>query len=65
MSEIMLKVSHVSKEYKLGQIGGTTSLRKNFIGVGQSGGKQDDPTRKIGSSSYLMMKNSWHWMIYL
>lgn len=52
MSEIMLKVSHVSKEYKLGQIGGTT-FQEELQRWGAKWRKQDDPTRKIGSSSYL------------
>lgn len=51
MSEIMLKVSHVSKQYRLGQIGGTT-LREEIQRWNAKRRHQEDPTKKIGSPDY-------------
>lgn len=51
MSEIMLKVSHVSKQYKLGQIGGTT-LREEIQRWTAKRKHQEDPTKKIGTPDY-------------
>ena len=51
MGEIMLKVSHLSKRYKLGQIGGTT-LREELQRMSAKRRNQEDPTRKIGSKSF-------------
>ena len=51
MSEIMLKVSHVSKQYKLGQIGGTT-LREEIQRWNAKRRNEEDPTRKIGAGEY-------------
>ena len=51
MSEIMLKISHISKQYKLGQIGGTT-LREELQRWNAKRRKQEDPTRKIGARDY-------------
>ena len=51
MEELMLKIENVSKQYKLGQIGGTTlyhelqRLRAKRKGLA-------DPTRKIGAKDY-------------
>jgi len=51
MSETMLKVSHVSKQYKLGQIGGTT-LREEIQRWNAKRRHQEDPTKKIGTPNY-------------
>ena len=51
MSETMLKISHVSKQYKLGQIGGTT-LREELQRRSARRRHQEDPTRKIGAKEY-------------
>lgn len=51
MSEIMLKVSHLSKQYKLGQIGGTT-LREEIQRWNAKRRNEEDPTRKIGAGEY-------------
>ncbi len=51
MSEIMLRVSHISKKYKLGQIGGTT-LREELQRWHAKVRHQEDPTRKIGMKDY-------------
>lgn len=51
MSETMLKISHVSKQYKLGQIGGTT-LREELQRRSARRHHQEDPTRKIGAKEY-------------
>lgn len=51
MSEIMLKVSHVSKQYRLGQIGGTT-LREEIQRWNARRRHQEDPTKKIGTPDY-------------
>ena len=47
----MLKVSHVSKQYKLGQIGGTT-LREELQRRNAKRKHIEDPTRKIGTRAY-------------
>ena len=51
MSEIMLKVDHITKQYKLGQIGGTT-LKEEIQRWNARRRHEEDPTRKIGSSEY-------------
>ena len=51
MSEIMLRVSHVKKQYKLGQIGGTT-LRDELQRWSAKRRHKEDPTRKIGAAAY-------------
>ena len=47
----MIRVSHVSKEYKLGQIGGTT-LREELQRKKAKLLKREDPTTKIGQESF-------------
>lgn len=52
MKNAMLKIDNVSKEYKLGQIGGTTiydELQRFKAKIR----KKEDPTRKIGSQNYI------------
>lgn len=51
MSEIMLNVSHISKQYKLGQFGGTT-LREEIQRWNAKRRHEEDPTKKIGSKDY-------------
>ena len=51
MSETMLKVSHISKQYKLGQIGGTT-LRDELQRWSAKMRHREDPTQKIGAVGY-------------
>lgn len=51
MNGIMLKVSHVCKQYKLGQIGGTT-LRDEIQRWKAKRRHQEDPTRIIGETGY-------------
>lgn len=51
MSEKMLKIDHISKQYKLGQIGGTT-LREEIQRWSARRRHEDDPTRKIGAREY-------------
>ena len=50
MSETIIKVEHVSKEYRLGAIGGTT-LRDDLQRLGAKLRGKEDPTLKIGASS--------------
>ena len=47
----MLKVSHVSKQYKLGQIGGTT-LREEIQRWNAKRKHMEDPTKKIATPDY-------------
>lgn len=47
----MIRISHVSKEYKLGQIGGTT-LREELQRKKAKLLKQEDPTAKIGQKTF-------------
>ena len=48
MNELMIKVEGVTKEYRLGAIGGTT-LRDELQRLRARRRKQEDPTRKIGA----------------
>ena len=50
MDDLMIKISHISKEYKLGQIGGTT-LREELQRKKAKLLKREDPTKKIGQES--------------
>lgn len=52
MDEIMLKIDKVSKQYKLGQIGGTT-LREELQRWHARVRHLEDPTRKIGAREYV------------
>ena len=49
-NQLMLKVEQVSKEYRLGQIGGTT-LKEELQRLGARLRHREDPTRKIGSKT--------------
>ncbi len=51
MEDIMLKIENVSKEYKLGQIGGTT-LREELQRFNARLLKKEDPTKRIGAKEY-------------
>ena len=51
MDELMIKIDKVSKEYKLGQIGGTT-LREELQRRRAKRRGLEDPTRKIGARQY-------------
>ncbi len=51
MEEIMIKIDHVSKQYKLGQIGGTT-LRDELQRLSARIHRREDPTRRIGAREY-------------
>ena len=51
MDELMIKVENVSKQYKLGQIGGTT-LREELQRKAARLMKKEDPTKKIGEKDY-------------
>lgn len=51
MDELMLKIENVKKEYKLGQIGGTT-LRDELQRLWARIRKKEDPTKKIGAKNY-------------
>ena len=51
MEELMIKVHNVSKQYRLGQIGGTT-LREELQRKAAKIMKKEDPTKKIGEKDY-------------
>ena len=51
MEELILKIDNLKKEYKLGQIGGTT-LRDELQRLHAKIHKKEDPTRKIGEKNY-------------
>ena len=51
MSEIMLRIENVSKQYVLGQIGGTT-LRDELQRLSARLHHREDPTKRIGSRDY-------------
>jgi len=48
----MLKVSHISKQYRLGQIGGTT-LRDELQRLGAKLRHKEDPTSRIGAKEQV------------
>lgn len=48
--QIMVKIDHVSKEYRLGAIGGTT-LREDLERFHAKIRKKEDPTLKIGQKT--------------
>lgn len=52
MEEVMIKVDNLSKEYKLGQMGGGTTLREELQRISAKIKGQEDPTRKIGARIY-------------
>ena len=52
MEELMLKIEHVSKQYRLGQIGGTT-LREELERWYAKVRRREDPARIIGDDRYL------------
>ena len=51
MEELMIKIENVSKQYKLGQIGGTT-LRDELQRRRAKRRGEEDPTSKIGARKY-------------
>ncbi len=51
MEELMLKIDNVSKEYVLGQIGGTT-LRDELQRLSARLHGREDPTKRIGAKDY-------------
>ena len=51
MSETMIKIDHISKQYRLGQIGGTT-LREELQRFHAKLRHREDPTRRIGARNY-------------
>ena len=51
MDELMIKVQNVAKQYRLGQIGGTT-LREELQRKTAKLIKKEDPTKKIGEKDY-------------
>ena len=51
MDELMVKIENVKKQYKLGQIGGTT-LRDELQRLHAKIHKKEDPTKKIGAKNY-------------
>lgn len=51
MEELMIKIENVSKQYKLGQIGGTT-LREELQRKRAKRLGKEDPTKKIGTKDY-------------
>lgn len=51
MEKLMLRIDNIKKEYKLGQIGGTT-LRDELQRLSAKIRKTEDPTKKIGTSDY-------------
>ena len=51
MEELMIKIDNVSKQYKLGQIGGTT-LRDELQRLNAKLHHKEDPTKKVGAKDY-------------
>ena len=50
MNETIIKIEYVSKEYRLGAIGGTT-LRDDLQRLGAKLRHKEDPTKRIGVDS--------------
>ena len=51
MEELMLRIENISKQYVLGQIGGTTLREELQRWIARVRG-QEDPTRMIGAEDY-------------
>ncbi|MBR0082229.1 MAG: ATP-binding cassette domain-containing protein [Clostridia bacterium] len=51
MEELMLKIDNVTKQYRLGQIGGTT-MRDELQRLSARLHGREDPTRRIGARTY-------------
>lgn len=51
MEDLMIKIENVSKQYRLGQIGGTT-LRDELQRLGAKVRGKEDPTRRVGAKNY-------------
>lgn len=51
MEKLILEIKNLKKEYKLGQIGGTT-LRDELQRLHAKLHKSEDPTKKIGTATY-------------
>ena len=51
MEELMIKIDNVTKQYKLGQIGGTT-LRDELQRLNARLRHKEDPTKRIGAKDY-------------
>ena len=51
MSDPMIRIEHISKQYRLGQIGGTT-LREELQRLNARIRHKEDPTKRIGARSY-------------
>lgn len=51
MSEVMIRIDHISKQYRLGQIGGTT-LRDELLRFNAKIHRREDPTKRIGARDY-------------
>ena len=51
MNDIMLKIDNVSKQYRLGEIGGTT-LRDELQRLGAKMRGKEDPTKRVGAKNY-------------
>ena len=51
MSDLMLKIDNVSKQYRLGEIGGTT-LRDELQRLGAKIRGKEDPTKVVGAKNY-------------
>ena len=49
--DVMIKIEHVSKQYRLGEIGGTT-LYETFQRLRAKLFHKEDPTKKIGAKNY-------------
>ena len=51
MQNLIINVDHVSKQYRLGQIGGTT-LRDELQRLGAKIRRREDPTKRIGAMNF-------------
>ncbi len=51
MDEVIIKIDHISKQYRLGQIGGTT-LRDELQRFSARIHHKEDPTKRIGANEY-------------
>lgn len=51
MEDLMIKIENVSKQYRLGQIGGTT-LRDELQRLGAKVRGKEDPTKQVGAKDY-------------
>ena len=64
MDEIAIKIEHVSKEYRLGAIGGGTLRGDLQSWMARLKGKKTPTARSAPTQQRTWVRNSLHWTMY-